>query len=238
MKRLAFLAGLVCGAVGLAYCGGASTTDIDAGGDASDDGTTGNDGGTDGAAGDSGNTDGGTTDAGCAQYLTDTCDAGCPTNSVCVTHNVGPSTVGGCFPTSQCGGGQGLCECIGKCACPGPNSQCQQSNNGAMCTGGTVSRREFKTDIAYVDDAERESLASQALETHLTEYRYKSEPEGAQRHLGFLIDDMPDPSPAVQSDRTHVDLYGYTSMLLATVQQQQKQIDDLKKQVDALKKQR
>lgn len=237
MKRLAFLAGLVCGAVGLAYCGGASTTDIDAGGDAGGDGTTGDDGGTDSAATDSGGTDSGG-DAGCAQYLTDSCDAGCPTNSVCVTHNVGPSTVGACFPTSQCGSGQNLCECIGKCACPGVGSQCQQSSNGAMCTGGTISRREFKTDISYVDDAEQAALASQALETRLTEYRYKSEPEGAQRHLGFIIDDMPDPSPAVQGDRTHVDLYGYTSMLLATVQQQQKQIDDLKKQVDALKKPR
>lgn len=104
------------------------------------------------------------------------------------------------------------------------------------CDNGAVSRREFKTDIAYVDDDERALLADEALHTRLAEYRYKTDPETSQRHLGFIIDDMPNASPAVQADKTHVDLYGYTSMLLATVQEQQKQIDDLKKQVAAFKR--
>ena len=106
------------------------------------------------------------------------------------------------------------------------------------CSGGPISRREFKTEIEYVDDAERAELARQALATHLAEYGYKVEPESAKRHLGFIIDDMPAKSPAVQGDRTHVDEYGYASMLLATVQEQQKQIDDLKKQVAELRERR
>jgi len=56
--------------------------------------------------------------------------------------------------------------------------------------------------------------------------------------LGFIIDDMPAGSPAVDGDGTHVDLYGYSTMLLATVKEQQKQIDALQKQVDELKKKR
>lgn len=235
-KRLTFLF-LVCGGAALAYaCGGSGVVDTDGGADSGSDSTAGNDGAvSDSGAPDSGGKDA-SGDAGCAQYLTDTCDGGCPADSVCVTHTVGPGTVGGCFPTSQCGGGQSVCECIGACACPGPNNSCEQGNGGARCTGGPVSRREFKTDIAYVDEEQRASLASEALSTRLAEYRYKAEPVGHKRHLGFIIDDLPPSSPAVQGDRTHVDLYGYTSMLLATVQEQQKQIDELKKQVAALKK--
>ena len=67
----------------------------------------------------------------------------------------------------------------------------------------------------------------------LATYRYKEEPNEARAHLGFIIDDMPD-SFAVAADRRHADLYGYTSMLLATVQEQQERIEALEKQVNAL----
>lgn len=85
-------------------------------------------------------------------------------------------------------------------------------------------------------DSERAELANEALSIPLARYRYKTEPETDPRHLGFIIDDQPASSPAVASDATHVDLYGYTSMLVATVQEQQKQIDELKKQVAALRR--
>jgi hypothetical protein len=111
---------------------------------------------------------------------------------------------------------------------------CSEDNGGVNCQSGTVSRREFKKDIDYVDEEERASLAAQALRTSLAEYRYKTEPASAKKRLGFIIDDMPNPSPAVASDRMHVDQYGYTSMLLATVQEQQKQIDALKQAVSEL----
>ncbi len=234
MKRFGILA-LLCA------CGGTGTTDIDGGDvDSGGDSTTGNDsggGGDSGGGSDSGGgKDGGVIgDGGCADFLTKTCDAGCPTNSVCVQKSLGPQTVDeGCYPTSDCASSTPKCECVGKCVCTDPGSVCQNKGAGVYCSGGTVSRREFKTDIDYVDDAERASLANQALHTRLAEYRYKTEPEGTQRHLGFIIDDMPTESPAVQSDKTHVDQYGYSSMLLAAVQEQQKQIDELKKQVDAL----
>jgi hypothetical protein len=238
MRRLAFL-GLLCGAAALAYACGGSTTDIDGGADSGSDSTTGNDSGGSDAATDAGadvSTDAGGCDA-CSDYVTTDCDAGCPANTVCVTRNQGVQVVSGCYPLPACAcSGKSACECIGSCVCSGPGSTCQAGNNGITCTGGAISRREFKTDITYVDDAERASLASQALETRLAEYRYKTEPDGHKRHLGFIIDDMPNASPAVQADRTHVDLYGYTSMLLATVQEQQRQIDDLKQQVADLKK--
>jgi hypothetical protein len=105
-----------------------------------------------------------------------------------------------------------------------------------MCSNGTISKRAFKTDIEYVSNEEREELARETLAIPLATYRYKTQAEGDKRHLGFIIDDQPTTSPAVASDQTHVDPYGYTSMLLATVQEQQKQIDALRKEVEALKK--
>lgn len=239
MNRIGILVG-ICGVAALVYaCGGASTTLDDGGVDSSNDSTTGNDsGGTDTGTTDTGGNDTGVGDAGCgdacANFNGDCPDGGCPANNVCVTKTAGVSTTHQCYPLPTCGcSGKSTCECVGACACG--NEQCQQSSStGGINCLGPISKREFKTDISYVDDAEREGLAEQALQTHLAEYRYKTEPDGAKRHLGFIIDDMPPSSPAVGGDETHVDLYGYTSMLLATVQEQQKQIDELKKQVDQL----
>jgi hypothetical protein len=111
-----------------------------------------------------------------------------------------------------------------------------QTNGGLLCDNGAVSKRAFKTDIEYVSNEEREDLAKEMLAIPLATYRYKTEASGDKRHLGFIIDDQPQTSPAVAGDQTHVDQYGYTSMLLATVQEQQKQIDALRKEVDALKR--
>lgn len=243
MNRIGFLLS-ICGAAAVAYsCGGTSTSDLDGGVDAGQDSTTSDSGGSDAGGVDSGGTDSGGVDAGCADdggcasFGGDCGDGGtCPADSVCVTKTAGLQTSHKCFPLPACGcNGKSACECVGACACG--NEQCQGTQGSIDCVG-PISRREYKTDITYVGDEERAALAKEALATHMAEYRYKTEPAGAQRHLGFIIDDMPAPSPAVSQDRTHVNLYGYTTMLLATVQQQQKQIDALQKQVDALKKKR
>lgn len=227
----------------LLSCGGASTTDIDGGVDSGGDSTVSDSGGSDSAndsaGNDSGGTDSGVTDAGCgdacAKFAGDCPDGGCPTDSVCVTKTSGVQTTHQCYPLPTCGcSGKSTCECIGTCACG--NEICQGTTGGQIACAGPVSRREFKTDIEYVSDDEQKELARETLQTSLAEYRYKTEPESAKRHLGFIIDDMPATSPAVQGDGTHVDLYGYTTMLVATVKEQQKQIDELKKQVDELKK--
>jgi hypothetical protein len=109
---------------------------------------------------------------------------------------------------------------------------------GLVCETPTESRRSAKADIAYVDDREIEALAEAALEMRLARYRYKNEPEDARRRLGFLIDDQPDPSPAVLEDRAHVDMYGYASMLLATVQHQEKEIRSLEERLASLERER
>ena len=223
-------------------CGGASTTDIDGGVDSGGDSTVTDSGGDSNPSNDSGpgkdsgpGTDGGCGDGGCAQFTGDCTNTKCGTNEICVQKTAGVQTTHQCYPLPACGcSSSSMCECIGTCAC-GSNVTCQNSSSGISCVG-PVSRREYKTDIEYVSDEEQRELARETLHTSLAEYRYKTEPESAKRHLGFIIDDMPANSPAVDGDGTHVDLYGYSTMLLATVKEQQKQIDALQKQVDELKK--
>jgi hypothetical protein len=113
---------------------------------------------------------------------------------------------------------------------------CQDPQGVVTCPNGTISRRDSKEDVVYVGDTEGEALARQALQMALAHYRYKTEPPGSRRRLGFLIEDQPDPSPAVQSDRTQVDQYGYTSLLLAALQQQSKEIARLRSRIEKLER--
>jgi hypothetical protein len=126
---------------------------------------------------------------------------------------------------------------MGTCLCGSKFPYCGDRPNGSIdCNNGTVSRRAYKKDITYLEDADRAELAQRALDTHLARYRYTTESPDARRHLGFIIDDQPDPSPAIDADRTHVDLYGYSSMLLAALQEQSKELRALRERIDLLEK--
>ena len=99
--------------------------------------------------------------------------------------------------------------------------------------GCPISKAKYKSDIQYLrqDDAKR--LADRLLSTRLATYRYTAQGPKGLRHLGFIIDDDPG-SPAVDSQRDMVDLYGYLSMAVATLQQQQSEIAALKAEVKKL----
>jgi hypothetical protein len=138
----------------------------------------------------------------------------------------------GCTPIPPACGGTPTCACMDECFCPTSKfGVCTAGPDYLQCNSATVSRREFKKDISYVTSDERAELANEALSTPLATYHYKAEPDAQKKHLGFIIDDQPASSPAIASDQTHVDEYGYTSMLLAAVQEQQKQIDALRKEL-------
>lgn len=100
--------------------------------------------------------------------------------------------------------------------------------------GCPISLRSAKRDIRYIDATERDALARALLDTHLARWSYRTEAPGARPHLGFIIDDIPG-SPAVHQDGAHVDLYGYTSMTVATLQAQQAQIEGLQAELTALR---
>ncbi|MBM4364320.1 MAG: tail fiber domain-containing protein [Deltaproteobacteria bacterium] len=100
---------------------------------------------------------------------------------------------------------------------------------GGMCP---ISRAEYKTDIQYLSREEKRALARDVRDIPIVRYRYR---EGSERtHLGFIIEDV-EPSPSVDSERNRVDLYGYTSMAVAAVQEQQVEIQALRAELAELR---
>jgi len=111
----------------------------------------------------------------------------------------------------------------------GAVEECSAADPAVACP---LSSRKFKNDIHYVDDPELEMLRDEALHIRLATYSYRP-PFGDSdaRHLGFIVEDDPQ-SPAVDHGRDRVDLYGYVSMVVATMQLQEREIADLRRQLD------
>lgn len=157
----------------------------------------------------------------------------CGTPTVCGIPSTDASTANACSPA------QG--QTIGL-SCTTPGAQCDYDvscgtqlicatsdpTNGGMCP---VSRAQYKQDIRYLSTDERATLADELQSIPLVRYRYKDAPE--RDHLGFIIEDI-EPSPSVDSARDRVDLYGYTSMAVAALQQQHEDIVALRRQVQEL----
>ena len=76
-------------------------------------------------------------------------------------------------------------------------------------------------------------MATRTLATRLATYEYKSQDHS--RHLGFIIEDDPS-SPAVLRGQDRVDLYGYASMAVATLQVQEREIVQLRREVEDLRR--
>jgi hypothetical protein len=99
--------------------------------------------------------------------------------------------------------------------------------------GCPISSKTYKDGIEYVSDAELRKLHDETLHVKLATYRYKPQvADPLASHLGFIIEDNPE---SVAVDRVHhrVDLYGYLSMLVATIQVQEKEIVDLRRELTA-----
>ncbi|MEZ4234668.1 MAG: hypothetical protein R3F59_00570 [Myxococcota bacterium] len=111
---------------------------------------------------------------------------------------------------------------------------CAAEDPTAQTGGCPISLRAYKHDVHYLSDGERQAAAAKALGVRLATWRYDGEVGPGKPHLGFVIDDDP-ASPAVQPDGRHVDVYGYASLAVAAVQEQQAQLDALQAQVAALR---
>jgi Antistasin family len=111
----------------------------------------------------------------------------------------------------------------------GAIEECDDQNPAVMCP---VSSRRFKNGIEYVDGARLAQLHDEAMRIRLATYNYKPEvADPKPRHLGFIIEDMPQ-SPAVEASQSRVDMYGYMSMVVAAMQVQEKEIEDLRRELD------
>jgi hypothetical protein len=96
-----------------------------------------------------------------------------------------------------------------------------------------ISKREFKRDIRYLNDSDTSQLLDELIHLKLTRYVYKQDQQ-AREQLGFIIDDgVPDTLLSCEGDR--VNLYSYTSLAVASLQAQQKEIARLERELDALR---
>ena len=94
-----------------------------------------------------------------------------------------------------------------------------------------ISRRDRKTDIDYLDATARRRVADQALALRLATYVYTDPHDGVGPQLGYVLDDAPD---VVFGSGTRVNLYAYTSAVLAAVQEQAAEIARLEVRIDEL----
>lgn len=101
-------------------------------------------------------------------------------------------------------------------------------------TNCPISQRAAKRDIAYLSPEQRADIARLLLDTRLARYRYNEQGAAEARHLGFIIEDQPT-SPAVLPRGDRVDVYGYTSMAVAAIQEQAEELATLRAEVAALR---
>ena len=137
--------------------------------------------------------------------------------------------------------------------CPTAGAQCDpqnQCNARLVCAakdpklqvgGCPVSRAQYKRDIRYLSDAQKAQIHAEVQRLRLATYRYRGAGPEAPQRLGFLIDDVERSASstlgrsAVDAERDQVDLYGYTSMVVAALQVQAAQIEALQAEVKALR---
>jgi hypothetical protein len=159
------------------------------------------------------------------------CDAGTPLTWVCGGASAGCPAIRPHAGTA-CSQDQQLCT-YGDCTAPAV--RCQNGSWHESPQSCPISTRTKKQDIHYLSTEDVDALAHRTLATRLATYEYIS--GDPSPHLGFIIEDDPD-SPAVLRDKGHVDLYAYTSMAVATLQAQSREIAALRREVEALKRAR
>jgi hypothetical protein len=98
-----------------------------------------------------------------------------------------------------------------------------------------VSRRAAKRDIEYLNGGDLASAEDAVLKIPLARFNYKWDSPNERRRLGFIIEDIA-PSPGVDEANGVVDLYGYTSLAVAALQEHAREIAQLRQQVEQLER--
>jgi hypothetical protein len=121
-----------------------------------------------------------------------------------------------------------------------------ERNVSRQCTGGSwvtasspygcpASTREVKKDIKYLEPSDRARVADEARGLKLATWHYKDPALADRERLGVILEDAP-MSPSSDMEKKQVDLYAYTSMVLALAQQQDQEIKELRAKVAELEK--
>jgi len=212
--------------------GGGASGDASADGPASSSGSSGSGSSSSGAS--SSSSGGGSSSSG-GQALKWYWTCGDP---VCMapTGDAGPLTNDAGVPCPAAGSS---CSVAGQsCGTSSPGVNCGATEvcagqDPTMSRGGCpLSSRRFKDGIEYVDGEGLRALHDETVGLRLATYNYKGQyADPDPRHLGFIIEDTPPRSPAVSWSRDRVDMYGYLSMVVATMQVQEKEIEELRREL-------
>jgi len=178
---------------------------------------------------DAGMTDAGTTDAGASKlrwFATcgdPVCSGYKPKKGVglCTTEKAGvacTSTDSKCDPKNQC---NAILICAEKDPKQGPS-------------GCPISARRFKTAIHYLTAAAEANLRDELLRLPLATWRYRRSVR-TRRSLGFILEDAP-ALPATDLGRERVDLYALSTMAIAAVKTQQREMREMRRQTAALRR--
>ena len=115
----------------------------------------------------------------------------------------------------------------------GAKLRCTTSDPKLGLGGCPISRAASKTEIRYLADQDLRRYHDEVVRLGLAHYVYRGDPS-AQERLGFIIEDV-EPSRFVDEARDRVDLYAYTSAVIAAVKIQERRIAELEQQVRALR---
>ena len=149
---------------------------------------------------------------------------------------VRPENTPACTASQQAGqlcGAEGL-TCDPSDAC-NRRLVCSREDPTLQPGGCPISLAAWKKDIRYLDEVERRRQHDAVVRIPLATWRYVTEDAQAPARLGFLIDDVGD-AACVQPSGQRVDLYGYTSMTVAAVQVQAREIEVLRDELAALRR--
>jgi hypothetical protein len=152
-------------------------------------------------------------------------------------HCDAPNTTPGCPAArplvGQACGKEGMfcdygCEAHVSRTCTGGAWTASTSPNGCA-----ISTRAAKNAIRYLAPADRVQVADAARALQLATWHYKDPAVADRQHLGYILEDAP-LSPSSDMEKRQVDLYSYTSMVLALAQQQDEEIHDLRAKMAVL----
>lgn len=109
---------------------------------------------------------------------------------------------------------------------------CSKTDPKQQVGGCPISTRRLKREIRYLGQREQEAIHRDLMRFRLATYRYTFDPKEAKKHLGFILEDQPG-SPAVDAKRNMVDLYQYTSMVVAAMQTQARKMEAQARKMEA-----
>ncbi len=91
-----------------------------------------------------------------------------------------------------------------------------------------LSSREYKRDIRPLDAAERAAVLAAIVDTDVVHYTYAGDPD-AEEHIGVIAEDSPE--EILSKDRGAVSLGDWSAFLMAGMQAQQTEIEELRREL-------